>query len=212
MYIESSSPVVTNCTFLENTADLNGGGAIHSWNASPIITNSLFLGNDGGSNGGGAIFNWDCPAVTVTNCTFSQNEGGSSGGGAISNYNSWMVVTNCILWGDSADTGSEAYNEGGILTISHCDLSGGMAGVVNAGGGTINDDGTNLESDPLFAAAYHLQAGSLCINAGDNAALPPDITDLDNDGDTTEPIPLDLDGGPRILAAVVDMGAYEYGY
>jgi hypothetical protein len=157
IYIESSAPVVTNCTFFENTADINGGGAI-------------------------------------------------------SNYNSWMVVTNCILWGDSADTGSEAYNEGGTLTISHCDLSGGMAGVVNAGGGTINDDGTNMELDPLFAAAYYLQAGSPCINAGDNAALPPDTTDLDNDGDKSEPIPLDLAGGPRIIAAVVDMGAYEYVY
>ena len=88
MYIESSSPVVINCTFFENSADINGGGAIHSWNASPTITNSLFLENDGGSNGGGAIFNWDCPAVIVTNCTFSKNDGGSSGGGAIYNYNS----------------------------------------------------------------------------------------------------------------------------
>ena len=151
IFIHSSSPVVTNCRFMENTAGTNGGGAIHSWNASPTITNSLFLENDGGSNGGGAIFNWDCPAVVVNNCTFSNNNGGSGGGGAIYNYNSSATVTNCILWNDTADTGSEVYNEGGTLTISRCDVAGGIAGIVNAGGGTIIDDGTNIEVDPLLA-------------------------------------------------------------
>jgi hypothetical protein len=98
------------------------------------------------------------------------------------------------------------------LTISHSDIAGGVAGIVNTGGGTINDDGTNIEVDPLFAAAYHIQTGSPCINAGDNAALSPNTTDLGYDGDTTQPIPLDLDGEPRIIADVVDMGAYEYVY
>ena len=59
---------------------------------------------------------------------------------------------------------------------------------------------------------YHLQQYSPCIDAGDNAALPPDTTDLDNDGNTTEPIPVDQDGEPRIIDGVVDMGVYEYVY
>jgi len=61
----------------------------------------------------------------------------------------------------------------------------------------------------------HLQETSFCIDAGDNTAVPPDTVDLDDDGDTTEPIPFDLDGSTRIWdgdgdsVSVVDMGAHE---
>jgi len=67
-----------------------------------------------------------------------------------------------------------------------------------------------IDADPLFADADgRLSLGSPCIDTGSNAALPPDTADLDGDGDTTEPIPLDLDGNARIFNGVVDMGAYE---
>ena len=52
---------------------------------------------------------------------------------------------------------------------------------------------------------------SPCVDAGDNGALPRDTSDLDADGDSREPIPVDLDGGPRVLHDVVDMGAFETG-
>ncbi|MCP4995739.1 MAG: DUF11 domain-containing protein, partial [Gammaproteobacteria bacterium] len=42
-----------------------------------------------------------------------------------------------------------------------------------------------------------------------NTALPVDTYDLDNDGDTSEPLPVDLAGNSRIIGQVVDLGAYE---
>ena len=57
-----------------------------------------------------------------------------------------------------------------------------------------------------------LSPGSPSIDAADNLAVPPDTADLDGDGDTTEPTPLDLDGNRRIVNRIVDMGAYEYQY
>jgi parallel beta-helix repeat protein len=66
---------------------------------------------------------------------------------------------------------------------------------------------TDLHVDPLFVnragGNYHLQAASLCIEAGDNAILPASLV-------------ADYDGRPRVIdgnanrAAVVDIGAYEY--
>lgn len=41
------------------------------------------------------------------------------------------------------------------------------------------------------------------------ASLPADKLDLDDDGDTTEPIPRDVVGNPRVVGDDVDIGAYE---
>ena len=57
---------------------------------------------------------------------------------------------------------------------------------------------------------FTLIPGSPCIDTGNTDALPPDNADLDDDGDTTEPIPFDLDDNPRVSNGIVDMGAYEY--
>jgi hypothetical protein len=47
------------------------------------------------------------------------------------------------------------------------------------------------------------------VNAANNDALPPDEFDLDEDGNTAEPIPIDLAGTDRVQDGIVDMGAYE---
>ncbi|MHC4500667.1 MAG: choice-of-anchor Q domain-containing protein, partial [Planctomycetota bacterium] len=83
----------------------------------------------------------------------------------------------------------------------------------------------NIDADPCFVDTdnpdpnlwdLRLMPDSPCIDEGDNNSVPADTADLDDDGDTAEPIPYDLDGYPRILdgdlngSFVVDMGAYEY--
>ena len=62
--------------------------------------------------------------------------------------------------------------------------------------GTVDDD-------------LRLAAGSPCVNAGDDAALPTDDLDLDGDEDTDEPLPLDPDLTDRIKGCRVDVGAFE---
>jgi hypothetical protein len=68
--------------------------------------------------------------------------------------------------------------------------------------------------NPQFDSAFFPGATSSCKNAGNSALLPADTKDIDGDGNTSEPIPFDLSGRPRIQATVpatsVDIGAYEY--
>ncbi|MHC4533346.1 MAG: right-handed parallel beta-helix repeat-containing protein [Planctomycetota bacterium] len=193
MYNNESSPTVTNCTFTGNNADWYGGGMNNYNNSSPTVTNCTFGGNT--ANLGGGMYNFSS-SPTVTNCTFSGNISHFYGGGMSNVDYSSPTVTNCILWGDSPDEIFDDDNSS--TTVTYSDVQGGWPGT------------GNIDADPLFADGdLRLSAASPCINAGSNAALPPDTADLDGDGDTTEPIPLDLDGNARIFNGVVDMGAYE---
>jgi hypothetical protein len=187
MYNDSgSSPTVTNCTFSGNSASYGGG--MCNINSSPLVTNCTFSANS--TTWGGGMWN-NSSSPTVTNCTFSGNSATGDGGGMYNYSGSSPTVTNCILWGD---TGGEIYNDSSTPVVTYCDVQGGYSG---AG---------NIDADPLFVGAgdYHLQAGSPCIDAGDNAA--PSLPSTDFEGD---PRIVDGDGGGD-PAAVVDMGADEY--
>ncbi len=72
----------------------------------------------------------------------------------------------------------------------------------------------NIVGDPLFmdaaAGDFNLALGSPCFNTGNPAHVPLDIFDIDDDNNTTEPIPTDLTGNnSRVISGQVDMGAFE---
>jgi hypothetical protein len=170
------SLTVTNCSFSSNSASQAGGGLFND-RSNALVTNCTFSGNSASLYGGG-MANWYV-SPTVANCTFSNNAA-SSGGGMYNYASSSPTVTNCILWSDSGGEIS------GSATVAYSDVQGGFAGV------------GNIDGDPLFVSPgdLHLSPASPCIDAGDNSAVPPDVT-------------TDLDGNPRIQGAAVDMGAYE---
>ena len=69
--------------------------------------------------------------------------------------------------------------------VTSCDIAGGYIGT------------GNINANPQFGDRdLRLSPNSQCIDAGDNSAVPEGITK-------------DLDGNPRILNSVVDLGAYE---
>jgi len=131
--------------------------------------------------------------------------------------NSNPTVSNCIFWDNTASSGSQIYYDGtSSATVSYSDVQGGWPGT------------GNINADPLFLdpddGDLCLLAGSPCIDAGDNIAVSPDTLDLDGDGDTSEPIPLDLASNLRFVdqpdvadtgngtTPIIDMGAYEANY
>ncbi len=54
-----------------------------------------------------------------------------------------------------------------------------------------------------------LMPASNCIDAGIGEYLLLDFLDLDDDGDTSEQVPVDIAGNPRISSGRLDIGAYE---
>ncbi len=232
MEIFGSDLLVSNCFLTGNMAG-NGGG-IFSWAGSTLtLTNCVLSANS--SSDGATVFNNDS-SLTLVNCTLVENSSSPSTvhitetvhttGGGSGTEPSVLEAVNCIFW----NGGSEISNNfGSQLQINYCDIQGGRTSISDPLGGLIWGLG-NIDEDPRFVRLghwesngtpadtgddfwvdgdYHLSADSPCIDIGDNTALPPDVHDLDGDGDVTEPLPLDLGNGPRIVNGVVDMGAFE---
>ncbi|MGB2986934.1 MAG: IPTL-CTERM sorting domain-containing protein, partial [Phycisphaerae bacterium] len=219
---DQRSPTIENCVFSGNTADA-GGGMVND-TSDPKVFNCVFTGNSANYDGG-AVMNMRDARPTITNCTVSGNTAASSCGGV---YN-WLGegnevnVANCILWGNSDDSGTDESAQIDVLEGT------ALVNYSSVQGCTIfcaNPDDHNIGDDPLFVrdpdpgpdgnwdgvdddyGDLHLQAGSPCIDAGNNNA------DTDANTPGIQPLPpTDLDGNFRIVmveSATVDMGAYEF--
>jgi hypothetical protein len=214
----SCDALLINCAFRGNTATAYGGGAVLNNNSNPTFVNCAFSGNAsfGAVHGGGAIRN-EHANPTLINCTLYGNTTIAAGGGLFDFNVSSPNLVNCVLWGntDPSGTGEAAQISGsGTPSVNYSCIkgwTGDLGGTGNTGADPrfVHPEGPdNLLGTPDDNLRLD-NCASPCINAGSNAALPPDSFDLDADGDLTEPIPVDLVGNPRIDKGVVDMGAYE---
>ena len=209
----AGSPMVKNCTFSNNSANLEGG-AIYNSQSTSSLANCIFSRNSAQEHGGG-IYN-SKSNITLTSCMFIKNFSGS--GGALCNqYESTIELFNCTLVGNFAQNGTPPFiwqdfePESGDVqvsssisnsilwddinyfssstTITYSDVRGGWPGL------------GNINANPCFVDEANgdcrLLTGSPCIDAGD-----PDYM--------TEPNETDLDGKPRVINGRIDMGAYEY--
>jgi hypothetical protein len=234
----NSHPVISSCRFINNVCFEEGGGMGNRKNSNPLITDCIFVGNTAAGGGGidsqvgkatptgvpivinciftsnsaiegGGIRNND-PNLSATNCTFSSNIGSG-----MNNRDCTPTVTNCILW---ANTGG-SFDGYGTPIVTFSNVEGGYVGT------------GNINTDPLFVDPngpdgiigteddnLRLSPDSPCIDAGDNTAVQADSIDLDNDGNTVEPIPYDHNGRDRFVDGdcngvdIIDMGAYEFTY
>jgi len=213
-----------NCKFVANSAssgDYNGGGAIWEMSFFPYSQ---------------SCYN------TLLNCTLVGNTRDGTGGGGFAAY-AWTrsSLINCILWGNKDATGINERSQISVVQGSQEDPCVKFSCIQDDNpdddyipfGGVANH---NIDDNPHFVREpndggdgwgvgdnddfgdVHLSPKSPCIDIGDNNSVPVDLADLDNDGNTAEPIPFDLDGRARIFDGdcngtnVVDMGAYEFSY
>ena len=201
---------VNNCTISGNSGGGTEGGTVNnstiSWNSAyegggtygGTVNNCTISENSANEDGGGT---YEC---TVNNCTITENSANLSGGGTYGgtvnnstingnsarNYGGGSYangefgsINNCIIWDNSAPNDSNLYIDNGRTVKYSCTYP------LPPGEG-------NISNNPQFISStdFHLQPTSPCINAGTNAYAP---------------MPYDLDGNPRIVNGIVDMGCYE---
>jgi len=183
------------------------GGGIRCVDCSLTIQECTLIGNTAENRGGG-LFAAGTPSLTISMCTFSGNT--AFGGGGIGCVDTYGTITNCILWDNVAPIGSQLSLSWSSATVAHCNLQGGQEAVQVEYESTLTWVDGNIDADSRLTQQGRLSIGSPCIDAGDEAALPSDTADLDGDGDTTESLPVDVDGDPRVAWCAVDMGAYEH--
>ena len=160
--------------------------------------------------------------MTLTNSTLAGNS--AAYGGGLWN-NDTLTLHNSILANNTASTGPDIQDYG-TLSGSHNLIADGAGQTALVHGQNGNLVGTTANPiDPLFTrnpsdggdgwgddpttpdidesanddyGDLGLQEGSPAVDAGGNALLPADEFDLDGDGDTAEPIPVDVIGNFRV--------------
>jgi predicted lipoprotein with Yx(FWY)xxD motif len=227
----SGSWTVVNSTFSGNTAignEVFGGNGGVANNGSWTVVNSTFSENTADRGGVAMSGTW-----TVSNSSFSGN---TADGGGVAHSGTWTVgnsifdATNSVQDGfifrslsvfkNTTDSSPSPISPRGMNLIQ-----GGLAAI----NGSSIELGTGyvIDADPLFVDTsdpdgadniwgtaddgLRLQAGSPTLGQGNINLLPLDTLDVDDDGVTDEPVPLDLAGFLRIQDGSLDLGAYEYG-
>jgi hypothetical protein len=219
---------IQNCTIAMNLGGYLGGG-IGVFEGRATVCNSVIARNDSTAYGGGIYCEYSGGA-TLINCTVVENTSGDIGAALCCEGTSATLV-NSIVRNNWDPEGLPLVVDGDgpqtALAVSYCNIEDGEAAVSLEGEATLRWGPGNIDADPLFVdpdvGDYHASPGSPCIDSGCNWAVPPDSTDLDDDGDTDEITPLDLDGEGRFFddpdtpdtgcgwPPIVDMGAYEFG-
>jgi outer membrane protein assembly factor BamB len=210
----------TNCIIRGNWASQNGGGLFESCDPFSCIVSC----NTAAVNGAGIYEQDECDGVII-NCTIGWNTALSGQGGGICGL-SGGVLANCILWGNTDSTSNPDYPEFAHVYSPFADVSFSCIEDEEPNDANIpfgGADNGNIDDYPLFAREpndggdgwgddpctsgvdeganddfgdLHLRIGSPCLNTGNPAESIPGR--------------VDMDGEPRIMGRIIDMGADEF--
>ncbi len=226
--------MVVNSTFQGNQAV--DGGALYDNQSGGILTagvaNSIMWWNSAATvaNAGGPVVIFEYSDVQDSGGSTSWN--GAFGIDAGFNIDEAALFVNIPFltgWTSAAGTtttveitnASASYFVDDVIEIADDDVARTVSGVAGttvtfgpalgwaSAAGTRVDNWGPGATDMLVDLRVDGGGPSPCIDAGNDVSVARDTADLDDDGDTTEDVPHDLDGLDRVQGSFVDMGAYE---
>lgn len=199
IYAKDSNVMITNSTIGINDA-LGKGGGISSWNSTLVLQSATITANLAGASGtntdeGGGIFQESGGSITATNTVIGNNYSG------LLSYEPDLVpAANNDVRGTIDVATNSAFSTNVALGAGS---TNNLVNVGDVGLGAVYDNNGAL-------VAFAPGSGSVLIDAGSAALLPADIHDLDQDGNTSEALPIDGRGAYRVLGSGVDIGAGEF--
>jgi hypothetical protein len=218
IYCDGASPLIKNCKIsgcgyagvfcdyagpqIENTIITENKNGIIAYDySSPLIQWCTIQGNsmDGVyiTENASSIINNSLIVENKRGGIYCNNSSFQGINNTIANNVEWGIriyeakettsnLMNSIIWGNEVGFKPETAN----LLIKYSCAQDSIS--------AINPDSLgNIYEDPrfIFPDDYHLHQGSPCINAGDNEPVTWEV---------------DIEGNPRIMFDIVDMGAYEW--
>ena len=189
--------VINNSQFLGNWTATDDGGALFI-GTDVFIESSLFAGNR--ATDGGAIYVAGMADLTITNSTVAGNRADLNGGGMGFRSNGNFTLFNSIVWNNMDASGigtakASIHDPSQLLSHEYSLVQDyGVAGIGNLDQDPLFLSDTDPSQAPIAGGNHRLSHLSPVINVGDNSRAT---------------VQLDLDGEPRIQAAVIDFGAYE---
>lgn len=230
---------LVNCTFTENNSlgDIGAavvsnaddfysrfGGAVYAATDSLPLMNSTFL--DNGTNGNGSALCCNGNVNILSNIFWYTVD-------SVGELGSRLYLDEPIHVTGKARISNRLYPTPSTETINI--LKGGITNVTRDGGSYVDfgepPDRTLLNPEPPATPGFanianpsgpdgvwgtpddglRLTSDSPAIGRGHPLFIPKDILDIDEDGNVTESVPIDVAGYKRIQDGTLDLGAYEFG-
>ncbi len=166
VFVYQSSPLIRNCSLMNNTAAYDGGGLYFIHASHPKFDRCAFMGNTAGQGGGmcGRV-----GSIDLEHCVVENNSAGS-GGGAWFHSTGIVNIESCRFVTNEAVYGAGIYFNTCQLEIINSHFLGNVSG--NDGAGLFGWESDVAVTNCVAVANRSLDRGGfLCVKVGSRASL-----------------------------------------